>query len=165
MPLTREQAWAIGHLCHALRDDWTAEQVVHHLGKIANRRAGDVALAAIRAALDSAAKFPAVIPTPGSHWSEGVTYDPPRIPKRGDECRRHPGNWANGCHGCATEGREVEPDEAAAPADLPAADNPVALLRALHAQARANTCRHGVPMANCSECPAALAGAKTEGAA
>jgi hypothetical protein len=113
MPVTREQAYTIGHVAHAVREwlradradlpEWHVEGIVKNIERIANRRFPDVALAAIRAAMDPGAKTPGVIPTDGPHWAEGVTYDPPRIPKLHEECPLHAGNWRDACHGCAAD--------------------------------------------------------------
>lgn len=103
MPLTEKQAWAIAHLVHELRPDWNADGVVKQLKNLIHRRPTDVALACIRAAADLGAKTPGVIPTPGPHWSEGVTYEASRGPKPHEECRKHPGQWDVNCHSCRAD--------------------------------------------------------------
>jgi hypothetical protein len=79
MTLSREQAQALTRAIHLLRPAWTEEGIYAALSKCRERDAYEVTLAAIRAAADSNARTPGVIPGPGSHWNE-VAPSTPRPP-------------------------------------------------------------------------------------
>jgi len=147
MPLSKPQAQAIAHLVHQLRPEWSERGIMAQLGKLTTRRATDVALASIRAAADPEAKTPGVIPTPGSHWDEGVQYEASRLPKRDEECHIHPGSWRGNCHGCAADrlARTESPRRTGERVNGKAAE-----ARALLRSALANCCPCGIPPNLCN---------------
>ncbi|KNX38075.1 hypothetical protein [Luteipulveratus halotolerans] len=71
MRLTQQQGKRLCELVHLLRRDWDLpgiETAVREAAKDAT--AVDVCVAAIRAAGNSEAKTPGLIPRPGAHWSQ-----------------------------------------------------------------------------------------------
>lgn len=71
--MTKEQAQALAEFLHMLRPGWDTAGIVAALG---NARlmgtAGDLAIAAIAAAMDTNNRTPAVIAMPGAHWSHAA---------------------------------------------------------------------------------------------
>ena len=155
MGVTPKQAWAIAHLVAELRPEWQPEGVVSAIKRVADRNPHEVALASIRAAADPEARTPGVIPTPGTHWQEGIKQQPGkgRPPRKDEECDVHVGQWADACHGCASDRLT---GERTTPAELrrPDASGHLALARAQLAQAKANHCPHGITLARgrCAAC-------------
>lgn len=93
---------------------WDEAGIVANLRRVASLNLAEVTIAAIRAAANRQADSPGVIPvTTGEHWREKVAERGPyRPPKRDEICRRpgHVAYPAANCPGCATEGREQEPE-------------------------------------------------------
>ena len=99
--LTKDQADAIALFIHdAVRPDWDVAGIVRALGAArAKGTAGDVAVAAIRAAQNADNRTPGVIPLGGPHWAATAAPTARReVPPRNrtcatcylgeDECRR-----------------------------------------------------------------------------
>lgn len=78
MPVTKDQAYAIARVVNALRPEWDEPGIRAALRPVAGRNAFDVAMAAIRAAADSGANNPGVIPTEGPHWFEKPSAATPK---------------------------------------------------------------------------------------
>lgn len=87
MPLSREQAQALTRTVHLLRPAWSEEGIYAALIKCRELDAYETALAAIRAAKDTNAKTPGIIPARGSHWNEPDAA-PRREPRLSREQRR-----------------------------------------------------------------------------
>lgn len=136
--MTKQAAWALAHLIHELRPEWEAEGVVAQLKRCADRDPFLVALAAIRAAADKDVRTPGVIPTPGTHWADGVKREPERrsynVP-----CPDHDGEILP-CGRCA-----------AVAVTAPLARHHLSQARAELAAARARCCSHGVERERCRE--------------
>lgn len=103
MPLTRDQAATLATLANQLRPTWSEAGVMAALKKLAHdpRAHAAIAHAVIRAAMDTHALTPAVIPTDGSHWRHDPNTEPPAprlTPEH--ECNLHPGKWASNCPSC-----------------------------------------------------------------
>lgn len=81
MPMTREQAVLVAKLVNAIRPSWDTQGVLENLKPLASREPAQVAMAAIRAAVDEGAATPGVIPKDGPHWHEKVQV--------GSEAARH----------------------------------------------------------------------------
>jgi len=116
MPVTKDEAHMLATLAVACRPHgaprWDAPGVVAAVGKVAHLSLADVALATIRAADDSTTKTPGVIGNTRSEcWRERKpNREIPRLPKAGQDCPRHPGNWPASCHGCAADRLAGEDD-------------------------------------------------------
>ena len=151
MTLTAKQAWAIGHLVHELRPEWEAEGVVAALKRCAGGDPFATALASIRAAADKNARTPGVIPTPGTHWQEGLKRDPEpaRPPRKSEDCPKHPGNWRDSCHGCAAD-KLAGDDTNYNPRRTEAGDR-IATLRGLVSSTKARLCPCGVEPMLCAD--------------
>ena len=80
-------------------------------------------------------------------WTVDANHETRRQPpKVADECRAHPGEWADACRPCATEERAID-----AGARTPAGPADVGQVRAVLAQTKAALCSHGVRVGNCNE--------------
>lgn len=84
--MNERQRQTLAALIHELRPDWDIRGVIAALDdiRISKERVADVALASIRAATDTNAKTPGVIPTAGPHWEERtmppLLLQPPLFP-------------------------------------------------------------------------------------
>jgi hypothetical protein len=71
-PMSHQQATTLAAFVHTLRPDWDVPGIVAALGQVRDRAvAGEVAVAAIRAATDHGNRTPAVIAMDGKHWRGG----------------------------------------------------------------------------------------------
>lgn len=107
--LDKDQRDSLARLLHAMRPDWNYPGILSALNACDPFDPQDTIRAALAAAGDDNVKTPGVIPKPGSHW------DPPaarqrqtgtrirRPPRREQECKQHPGEWADACRGCAAD--------------------------------------------------------------
>ena len=95
-----------------MRPDWPIKSLLTLLdGKqLANRPRRDVAVALAWIAADMDTKTPARVLEDGPWWRATTAADDRawnahqstlRPPKRDEACRRHPGEWASACRGCA----------------------------------------------------------------
>lgn len=67
--IDKETAQALSFVIHKIRYDWHQDAILNALGRAKDMGdVGEVARAAITAALDPNTRSPAVIPTAGSHW-------------------------------------------------------------------------------------------------
>lgn len=156
--MTPQQAKALAHLTALLRPDWNEHGIYAALGKCKDREPFAVALATIRAARDDGARTPGVIPSDGPHWREleGVKATPDeagRPPKKHEECKTHPGRWADNCGGCASDrltGETTTPPELR----RPDRSNQVARLRGELASLRSRLCPHSIDLnrGRCADC-------------
>ena len=90
---------------NALRPDWpTASLVTFIAAKLADRPRRDVAVALTWVACDSATTTPARVLEAGPWWrATNADLDQQRVrypPKREQECRKHPGEYADSCRVC-----------------------------------------------------------------
>lgn len=108
MPVTREQADRL--TAHALdcrpigAPRWDGPGVFAAIGRVRHLAYPEVAMAVTRAASDPTAETPGVIcATDSIHWREKVTPPGSHRPARaGQDCRIHPGEWAESCRACAS---------------------------------------------------------------
>jgi len=131
--ITPDQAQALAGFLASIRPaaaPWDTPGIVAALGKARTRAdAPELAIAAIRAAVDSANRTPAVIALDGAHWREPCATTGKRSgehlhPPRADEaCPAHPGRYRDHCGLCRVEayGPAPEPLPGAAVTDVRAA--------------------------------------------
>ncbi|WP_310962131.1 hypothetical protein [Nocardioides terrisoli] len=111
MPVTKDQARILTSLIVASRPHgaprWDEPGIMAALAKVADRSLPEVVIASIRAACDASARNPGVIAAPGKAWdSDTVPIEAksrPHPPKRGQDCPRHPGQFADRCGGCRAD--------------------------------------------------------------
>ena len=92
---------------NALRPDWPIKQLRTLLSdpRLANRPRRDVAVALAWVASESVTTTPYRVIETGPWWrAAAVDADPvAHPPKKPDECRQHPGEYAHACRACAAE--------------------------------------------------------------
>lgn len=112
--MTKDQAIPLAEFVHRMRPDWDTPGILANIGKVKQLNAWEVAHALLRLAENPKAESPgALATTGGEHWRErareGGTVRRP--PKKADECRTHPGQWATHCGPCATDKLAADVDE------------------------------------------------------
>ena len=114
--ISQAQAQALAGFLAALRPGWDAPGIVAALCKARHRAdVAEVAIAAIRAAVDPSNRTPAVIALDGAHWREPqpatVRHEPLQPPRPAEQCPQHPGRHRDSCGLCRVEhyGPTVEP--------------------------------------------------------
>ncbi|HET7407347.1 MAG TPA: hypothetical protein VFJ21_09485 [Mycobacteriales bacterium] len=143
MPTTDQDARALTYLAKRLREEtygacrWDEAGIYAVIAKLIGRNLPTVVEQVTRHASDPEAKTPGAINRP--FLPDAPKAGPLYPPKRGEDCPRHPGQWATSCGGCE--------------ADTRADDEPATPPRAWDA---------GDPRTGIAACRAALAGAKTE---
>lgn len=106
---TEQQADRLAELVAAERrrlelDPWGPAGVKAALRQVADRDLIEVTAAFLRAARTASLRTPAVAAMDGPHWQQPKPEPAtPRPPRRDEECDRHPGSWAERCHGCAAD--------------------------------------------------------------
>lgn len=151
MTTSREQGQAIAALMSALRDDWDEPGCLAAVAAVKDRDPHDVAMAAIRLCATAEAKTPGALKVAGQHWRERVSGATVRYPpKRGEDCRKHAGEWPETCRGCASD-RLAGTDSTFNPRRTEAPGTVVQLARANLTQARAQLCSHGVHPKLCTD--------------
>lgn len=91
MTATDQHIRAIAFLAAAIRPagkPWDQAGIVAALEKCRDRDLANVAMAALRAAVDPNVRTPGVIPTPGPHWNERLTDT---------ATQRNVGPWCTSC--------------------------------------------------------------------
>ena len=109
---TRTIASAIAALVALLRPDWGQAGMVTLIEReAASSDPATVVLALLLGARDPQTRTPRrCLVTNGPVWQQAcqllrpaVAGHPDRPPKRDEECRTHPGQWAGSCPACATD--------------------------------------------------------------
>jgi hypothetical protein len=119
MPTTDRDAQALAYIAGRLREETTGARKWDQVGSyevIKTELVGKNLAMAVEAVLCHATDVEAK--TPGSLRRP---FNPPRPsdrpkermhpPRRGEDCPRHPGQWADNCGGCAADKRAVEYDD------------------------------------------------------
>lgn len=129
MPTTDRDAQALAYLAGRLRDETPGARKWDDAGtfqvlkaELVGKNLAMSVEAVLCHATDTEAKTPGSLRRP---------FNPPRPsdkpkdrahpPKRGEDCRRHPGQWADNCGGCAADRRAAD-DDPPSP-DLPLLDD------------------------------------------
>lgn len=144
----------IASAVNQLRPDWPTSSIATLVtSKLGSRTRRDVAVALTWVACDSASKTPARVLEAGPWW-QAVNAEGSNVirfpPKRGEDCRKHPGEWPETCRGCASD-RLAGDDSTFNPRRQDAPGDALALARANLTQAKAQLCSHGVPPRHCKE--------------
>jgi hypothetical protein len=143
----------IAAMGNALRPDWPVSSLRTLLAsdELRSKSRRDMAVALAWVACETDTKTPKRVVESGPWWRAANIETPDRIvrfpPKRDDECRRHPGEWADACRPCATEDRDAD-----AGAPVPSGPADATHVRAQLALARGGLCRHGVQPIHCTDC-------------
>jgi hypothetical protein len=138
-----------------LRPDWDYPGCLAAIGAMKHKHPLDLAMAAVRLCATADAKSPGALKTEqGQHWREKVAPRTVRQPpKREQECRRHPGEWADACRPCRAEEIAKAQEEPTGPVEpQTTASGYAAAIRGQLASFLANTCLHGTPLSRCAEC-------------
>jgi hypothetical protein len=152
MSVDRPTGETIARLMSHLRPEWDYPGCVAAVKAVARKPAADVAMAAIRLAMTPEAKTPGALSVAnGAHWRERLAAPEPRNPpRRGEDCRNHPGEWPESCRGCASDrlaGTETHANPRRTAVDTEA----LTAARAALAETRATLCGHGIPHNVCKE--------------
>lgn len=151
MMMDRRQGQAIAALMSALREDWDEPGCLAAVAAVKERDPHDVALAAVRLCVTPEVRTPGALKAAGPHWHERVSAPIPRQPpRRGEDCRNHPGEWPDSCRGCASD-RLAGTQTHANPRRTPLDPEALAAARAALAETRATLCGHGIPHNVCKE--------------
>ncbi|HET7386986.1 MAG TPA: hypothetical protein VFJ19_10025 [Nocardioidaceae bacterium] len=146
MPTTDQDARALTYLAKRLREEthganrWDEAGIFAVIAKRAGQNLAATIEAVTRHAADATAKTPGAINRPFTPPPPSEQRDRYLPPKRGEDCPRHPGQWATSCGGCEADTR-ADDEPATPPRAWDAGDAPTGI----------------------AACRAALAGAKTEG--
>lgn len=147
--LTPQQSRQLAAFVATLRRDWDRPGIEAALAKARDLApAGDVSVAAVRAAGITTNQSPAVIPLPGAHWreSEKAPYFPPAPPhERCSVCGRSRLECVSRPH----SDHPFEPD--IRPAAAVPADDQLQTLRTRLQAATSEFCTHGVRPDHCNE--------------
>lgn len=107
MPLTAQDARALTYLARRLRDDthgareWDEAGTYAVVSRLIGQHLATSIERVMRHAGDPEARTPAAIERP---FLPDPATPGPRIPARpADECRTHPGEYADACRGCAAD--------------------------------------------------------------
>ena len=107
MPTSDQDARALTYLAKRLRDEthganhWDEAGIWAHVSKLIGRNLAVTIEQVTRHAADPTAKTPGAIGRP--FLPEPVARRTDLPPRRDDECRTHPGEWADTCRACASE--------------------------------------------------------------
>ena len=128
-----------------MRPDWPVASLVTLLGRteLTNRPRRDVAVALTWVACESETKTPARILETGPWWratnAEKAPEDQRRPPRREEECRTHPGEYAPpNCRACWSD-KKAQRDEETAAAEQERHASAAAALAAARAEVRKHT--------------------------
>lgn len=151
MTISREQGQAIATLMSALRPEWDQPGCLAAVGQLISRDPANVAMAAVRLCATPEARTPGALTNPhGGHWTERVTVSPVRYPpKRGEDCRKHPGEWPDTCRGCAAD--DLTGDDSTFNPRREGAGVRAEHVRAALLEARTHNCPCGVARVACAE--------------
>ncbi|MGH9088816.1 MAG: hypothetical protein ACRDYZ_12035 [Acidimicrobiales bacterium] len=109
MPTTAQDARALAYLVKRLRDEtqgansWNDAGIWAIVSKLVGRNLAITVEQVTRHAADPEAKTPGAINRPFLPKQPSERRDRYVPPKRGEDCIRHPGQWAGSCGGCAAD--------------------------------------------------------------
>jgi hypothetical protein len=141
---------------NALRPDWPARSLSTFIERnLSARTYADIAVALAWVATRTKTDTPRLLLEAGAWWKAAATEagHVPRPPRKAEECKTHAGQWANACHGCASD--RLAGDRTTPPnLRRPDASNHLARVRAELAGVRANLCGHGIDRnrGKCADC-------------
>lgn len=95
--LDKATAEHLAAVIHVIRADWDSRGIVAALGKVRHRPIATIVVAAVRAAVNPAARTPEVIALDGTHWQQAAAATV-------SDAERHPSNVPY-THACAHCGR------------------------------------------------------------